>query len=118
VIYAGNSPHAEHRRFGLLVEFLRADNSVLASQTLTPRAWASESHNLDAGLVAACLTRATAAAICALKSSADYPFAGEIDHIKVDSTPEPGGSALPVKGLAAMAWFVARRRASLNSALL
>jgi hypothetical protein len=35
---------------GLLVEVLRADNSVLSSDTFTPGAWGAGNHNLDAGL--------------------------------------------------------------------
>jgi hypothetical protein len=35
---------------GLLVEVLRADNSVLSSDTFTPGAWGAGNHNLGAGL--------------------------------------------------------------------
>lgn len=81
----------------LLVEVLRADNSVLASDTFTPGAWGAGNQNLEAGLQGALSytgdgTGAVRLRIGPQGSLATGRFQGSIDNILVGeaAAAEPG----------------------------
>lgn len=98
---------------GLLVEVLRADNSVLASNTFTPGAWGAGNYNLDAGLTGTLPYVGDGTGVVRLRIGPDGPlnsgnFEGEIDNISVDSVPEPTTTAL--LGLGGLALILRRRK--------
>ena len=72
----------------LLVEVLRGDNSVLASDTFTPGAWGAGNHNLDAGLQGTLSYTGDGTGNVRLRIGPTAPltsgnFEGEIDNLTV-----------------------------------
>jgi hypothetical protein len=93
----------------LLVEVLRADNSVLASSTYTPGDWSNPSNaNLSAGLqgTLAYVGDGTGDVRLRIGPAAgtfnQARFAGEIDNLSVTLIPEPGAALLGGLGLLAL----------------
>jgi hypothetical protein len=99
---------------GLLVEVLRGDNSVLASNTFTPGAWGAGNYNLDGGLTGTLPYVGDGTGVVRLRIGPDGGtfnqgrFAGEIDNISVDAVPEPTTTAL--LGLGGLALILRRRK--------
>jgi hypothetical protein len=86
---AGNSDQRTQTGDGLLVEVLRGDNTVLASQSFLPGAWDDASnHNLDAGLTGALAYVGDGTGAIRLRIGPDGPltsgrFEAEIDNLSV-----------------------------------
>jgi hypothetical protein len=97
---------------GLLVEVLRGDNTVLASQSFTPGAWDDASNqNLDGGLTGTLAYVGDGTGIVRLRigqAASTSRFTGEIDNISVASVPEPTTTAL--LGLGGLALILRRRK--------
>jgi hypothetical protein len=93
---------------GLTIEILRADDSILATETVMPGAWSDTNQDLSAGLsgtlayVGDGTGDVTIAILSANPSSND--FGGSIDNLSLASTPEPGSLFLlgPASGLLAL----------------
>lgn len=97
----------------LLVEVLRFDNTVLASNTFTPGEWGAGNHNLDGGLTGTLAYVGDGTGVVRLRIGPDGPlnsgnFEGEIDNISVDAVPEPTTTAL--LGLGGLALILRRRK--------
>jgi len=99
---------------GLLVEVLRGDNTVLASNTFSPGAWGAGNHNLDGGLTGTLAYVGDGTGVVRLRIGPDAGtfgqgrFASEIDNISVDVVPEPTTTAL--LGLGGLALILRRRK--------
>ncbi len=99
----------------ILVEVLRGDNTVLASNTFTPGAWDAGNYNLDAGLQGTLPYVGDGTGDVRLKigpaagSFRQGRFAGEIDNLSVANViPEPSSTAL--FGLSGLALLLRRKR--------
>ncbi|HCC20321.1 MAG TPA: hypothetical protein DEP88_03605 [Verrucomicrobiales bacterium] len=97
----------------LLVEVLRGDNTVLASNTFTPGAWGAGNYNLDGGLTGTLPYVGDGTGVVRLRIGPDGPlnsgnFEGQIDNISVDAVPEPTTTAL--LGLGGLALILRRRK--------
>ncbi len=96
----------------ILVEVLRADNSVLASNTFAPGAWGVGNYNLDGGLsgTLAYVGDGTGGVRLRIGPAVGNQgrFEGEIDNISLTIIPEP--SATLLGGLGAL--LLLRRRRS------
>jgi hypothetical protein len=103
---------------GLLVQILRADNSVLASQSFFPGAWDDAGNqNLDGGLQGTLSYAGDGSGVVRLRIGPDGPlnsgrFEGAIDNLSVSLIPEPSSVAL--LGLAGLVLGLRRRRGILN----
>lgn len=116
-VYAvGNYAQRTQAGDGLLIEVLRGDNSVLASQTFNPGAWSesdSSNRNLSAGLTGTLAYAGDGTGVVRLRIGPDGAlnsgrFEGEIDNISVDIVPEPTTTAL--LGLGGLALIFRRRK--------
>ncbi|MCF7730783.1 MAG: PEP-CTERM sorting domain-containing protein [Akkermansiaceae bacterium] len=101
----------------LLVEVLRADDSVLASQSFLPGAWDDAgNHNLDGGLQGTLPYVGDGTGDVRLRIGPaagtlnQGRFAGEIDNLSVNLIPEPSSAAL--LGLGGLALVLRRRRSA------
>jgi hypothetical protein len=89
---------------GLLVEVVRGDNTVLASQSFLPGAWDDAGNqNLDAGLTGTLAYVGDGTGVVRLRIGPDGTlnsgrFEGEIDNISVDIIPEPATMSLLALG--------------------
>ena len=99
----------------ILVEVLRGDNTVLASNTFTPGAWGAGNYNLDAGLQGTLPYVGDGTGDVRLKigpaagSFRQGRFAGEIDNLSVSNAiPEPSSAIL--LGLSGFALLLRRKR--------
>ena len=99
----------------ILVEVLRGDNTVLASNTFTPGAWDAGNYNLDAGLQGTLPYVGDGTGDVRLKigpaagSFRQGRFAGEIDNLSVSNAiPEPSSAIL--LGLSGFALLLRRKR--------
>jgi hypothetical protein len=105
VYAAGNSAQRTLAADSLLVEVLRANNTVLASGTYTPGAWDTVGNrNLDAGLQGTLAYVGDGSGVVRLRIGPTAPltsgrFEGEIDNLSVSLIPEPSAALLGGLGL-------------------
>lgn len=107
---------------GLVVEVLRADNSILAQQSYLPGAWGPGNFDLQAGLQGNLNYIGDGSGDVHLQISTVNPgadrFGGSIDNVSVSdasSAPEPGGFTSLGLGLAGLTLLgLLRRRASVS----
>lgn len=103
---------------GLLVQILRADNSVIASQSFFPGAWDDVgNHNFDGGLQGTLSYIGDGSGVVRIRIGPDGSlnsgrFEGAIDNLSVSLIPEPSSVAL--LGLAGLVLALRRRRGSLS----
>ena len=73
---------------GLLVEVLRTDNTVLASEIFTPGAWGAGNYNLDGGHQGSLVYAGDGSGVVNIRigPSSSGTFAGEIDNVALDFT--------------------------------
>ena len=98
---------------GLIVQVLRADNSILAQQTFLPGAWGPGNRDLEAGLQGTLSyvgdgTGDVRLLVRTVNNAADR-FGGSIDNIEWQSVPEPSGLLLTGLGLLGLCWIQRRR---------
>lgn len=109
---AGNYSQRTGAGDAILVEVLRADNSVLASNTFAPGAWDAGNYNLDGGLSGTLAYIGDGTGNVRLRIGPavgnQSRFEGEIDNISVDLIPEPSVALLGAVG----ALLLLRRRRS------
>jgi hypothetical protein len=102
---AGNSGQRTLAADSLLVEVLRANNTVLASGTYTPGAWDTVGNrNLDAGLKGTLSYIGDGTGVVRLRIGPagtlnSGRFEGEIDNLSVSLIPEPSAALLGGLGL-------------------
>ena len=114
-VYAAGNP--EQRTLdgdGLLVEVLRGNDTVLASQFFLPGAWSesdSSNRNLSAGLTGTLAYVGDGTGVVRLRIGQAVNtsrFTGSIDNISVSAVPEPTTTAL--LGLGGLALILRRRK--------
>ena len=84
--YGGSAPTAAGD--GVVVEILRADNTVLASGTFMPGAWGAGNYNLDGGHQGSLVYAGDGSGVVSIRigPSSSGRFAGEIDNVALDFT--------------------------------
>jgi len=99
---SNNASQATLAGDAILVEVLRADNSVLASNTFAPGAWGAGNYNLDGGLSGTLAYVGDGTGDVRLRIGPAVGnqdrFEGEIDNISVDLIPEPSVALLGAVG--------------------
>jgi len=99
---------------GLTVELLRGDDSVLAEQTYMPGAWGPGNYDFEAGLQGTLSYTGDGTGDLSIEildsNPTDPVFGGSIGNVSLSSAPEPGGFVLAGPCLAALGYFIARRR--------
>jgi hypothetical protein len=106
----------------LLVEVLRADNSVLVSATFTPGAWGAGNYNLDGGLKGTLEYIGDGTGNVRLRVGPTPPynsgnFEGEIDNLTVSTASSPTGIIWSDLGTAGMTATSAVASATVNTNL-
>ena len=84
--YGGSAPTAAGD--GVVVEILREDNTVLASNTFMPGAWGAGNYNLDGGHQGSLVYAGDGSGVVNIRigPSSSGTFAGEIDNVALDFT--------------------------------
>ena len=84
--YGGSTPTAAGD--GVVVEILREDGTVLASNTFMPGAWGAGNYNLDGGHQGSLVYAGDGSGVVNIRigPSSSGTFAGEIDNVALDFT--------------------------------